>query len=62
VLKPGGQALIDDIRYYNEYKTYFLENGCKNIKKVNSLISELFVSLTTMGTIRPVTMIIIKAT
>jgi len=61
VLKPGGQALIDDIRYYNEYKTYFLENGCKDIKKVNSLISELFVSLITMSTLRPVTMIIIKA-
>jgi len=53
VLKPGGQALIDDIRFHNEYASNFTANGCKDIKRVSSPVEDFLTSLITFGSLRP---------
>jgi len=36
VLKPGGQALIDDIRHHREYVATFAANRCKDVRWLGS--------------------------
>ena len=49
VLKPGGQALIDDIRYQNQYATTFAQVGCKDCQRIGSRVVTILWVLITMG-------------
>jgi SAM-dependent methyltransferase len=60
VLKPGGQALIDDIRFHNEYASNFTANGCKDVKRVSSPIVDFLATLITFGSLRPATIMVKK--
>lgn len=60
VLKPGGHALIDDIRFHNEYATNFTANGCKDVKRVSSPIEDFLTTLLTFGSLRPGTILVTK--
>lgn len=53
VLKPGGHALIDDIRHGGEYRKVFAAHGCGNVKSVGSPVSAAFLTLLTMGSLQP---------
>ena len=61
VLKPGGRALIDDIRNQPEYKSAFKSCGCSEIRRVDSIIFSLLLSLITFGTLSPGTLLIRKS-
>ncbi|HUI63773.1 MAG TPA: class I SAM-dependent methyltransferase [Bacteroidota bacterium] len=60
VLKPGGQALVDDIRHLNEYALVFAQEGCKDVRRLGSKVLTLAVSLITFGSLRPGTLQIRK--
>jgi len=60
VLKPGGQALIDDIRFHNEYAAIFAANGCKDVKRVSSPLNDFLAALITMGSLRPAAILVKK--
>ena len=62
VLKPGGQALIDDIRHEKEYRATFAANGCTEIRRLDSPVLALFVTLVTFGSLRPATLLVRKRT
>ena len=49
VLKPGGHAIIEDIRYLNDYTATFAEDGCPDIRPVGSHASPLLASIITLG-------------
>jgi arsenite methyltransferase len=57
VLKPGGRALIDDIRHGREYRKTFEANGCK-VTEVGSLAVSLFWMLLTFGSLRPTMLVV----
>jgi arsenite methyltransferase len=59
VLKPGGQAVIDDIRHGREYAESFAVSGCTS-KSVGSSVAALFLAILTMGSLRPVTLLVRK--
>ncbi|HTD28248.1 MAG TPA: class I SAM-dependent methyltransferase [Xanthomonadaceae bacterium] len=61
VLKPGGHALIEDIRHGREYASTFAQNGCSDIQRVGSRLEALFAVLLTMGSLRPETLLVKKA-
>ncbi|HXA47711.1 MAG TPA: class I SAM-dependent methyltransferase [Burkholderiaceae bacterium] len=61
VLKPGGRALIEDIRHGNEYATVFSEHGCSNIQRLGSAIIAFFAMLVTAGSLRPTTLLVTKS-
>jgi len=61
VLKPGGHALIEDIRHGREYAATFTQNGCADIQRVDSRFVALFTMLLTMGSLRPETLLVKKA-
>ncbi len=60
VLKPGGQALIDDIRHGREYVRAFAENECRKSENVGSPLAALFLGILTMGSLRPATLVVTK--
>jgi ubiquinone/menaquinone biosynthesis C-methylase UbiE len=60
VLKPGGQALIDDIRHGHEYARVFTEEGC-SVRQTGSPLFAAFLALLTMGSLRPGTTVAKKA-
>jgi ubiquinone/menaquinone biosynthesis C-methylase UbiE len=60
VLKPGGQALIDDIRHHREYVATFAEHDCKDVQWLGSRIVRFFLTLITMGALRPATLLVRK--
>lgn len=60
VLKPGGQALIDDIRHVDEYAASFLRSGCSDQRRIGSRFSTIFFAMITMGTLRPATLLVRK--
>ena len=60
VLKPGGRALIEDIRHGAEYATVFSEAGCGEVKSIGSPLVAIFTLLITCGTLRPVTLLVKK--
>jgi SAM-dependent methyltransferase len=62
VLKPGGQALIDDIRHHGEYARTFAASGCPDVRRVGSPVAAVFWTLLTMGSLRPDTLHARKAT
>jgi arsenite methyltransferase len=50
VLKPGGQALIADIRHVEEYAFEFSESGCAEIRRKWSRLGGTVWGLTDVGT------------
>jgi len=61
VLKPGGQALIDDIRHHGEYAATFARHGCTDIQRIDSRAISLLCTVITMGSLRPGTLLVRKA-
>ena len=60
VLKPGGQALIEDIRHLQEYAAVFSENGCTDVRRVGSLVVSVLLMLITFGSLRPGALVVRK--
>lgn len=61
VLKPGGHALIEDIRHGSEYQKAFEASGCTQIEHVGSPVEALLTTLITFGSLRPATLLVKKA-
>jgi ubiquinone/menaquinone biosynthesis C-methylase UbiE len=60
VLKPGGEAVIDDIRHGREYAASFAANGCTS-RSIGSSVIAVFLAILTMGSLRPVTLVVRKS-
>ena len=60
VLKPGGQAVIDDIRHGREYADAFAANGCTS-RSIGSKVMAVFLAILTMGSLRPATLVVRKS-
>jgi SAM-dependent methyltransferase len=60
VLKPGGRALIEDIRHQGEYAATFAQNGCADIQRIGSPIVSALCVVVTMGSLRPGTLLVRK--
>ena len=56
VLKPGGHAVIDDIRHGREYAAAFRAAGCTKVESVGSHSVALLLALLTWGSLRPATL------
>ena len=61
VLKPGGQAVIEDIRHLHEYARIFAQSGCKDLRRAGSLITYLLFTVLTFGSLRPGTLLVRKS-
>jgi len=61
VLKPGGQALIADIRHHREYATTFVKHGCGDVRLLDSQIAAALCAVLTFGSLRPNTMLVRKS-
>jgi Methylase involved in ubiquinone/menaquinone biosynthesis len=59
VLKPGGSAVIDDIRHGREYADAFAANGCTT-RSIGSTVVSIFLAILTMGSLRPATLLVRK--
>jgi ubiquinone/menaquinone biosynthesis C-methylase UbiE len=57
VLKPGGQALINDIRHGDEYAAAFAKHGCSDTHRLSSRWLTLATALFTFGSLRPATLL-----
>jgi len=55
VLKPGGHAIIDDIRHYAEYARTLGEQGF-TVQRSGSRIASAFLAVVTFGSLRPATL------
>jgi len=53
VLKPGGQVVINDIRYITEYAADFKKNGCTDLHRLDFLPASLLTTLITFTSLRP---------
>ncbi|MEO8504774.1 MAG: class I SAM-dependent methyltransferase [Acidobacteriota bacterium] len=53
VLKPGGRALIEDIRHGRQYAAEFERHGCGPVQSVGSPLVSLFLAVVTWGSLRP---------
>lgn len=60
VLKPGGRAVISDIRHFHEYAKTFKENGCGETELLDSKIVSALCAVVTVGAVRPNTMLVRK--
>jgi SAM-dependent methyltransferase len=58
VLKPGGYALIDDIRHGREYARNFSEHGCTDIRRLGSGFASALWALVSFGALRPATLLV----
>jgi arsenite methyltransferase len=61
VLKPGGQAVIEDIRHLRQYIRIFSQNGCTDIRRGGSLFAYTFFTIVTFGSLRPSTLLVRKS-
>ena len=61
VLKPGGRALIEDIRHGREYEAVFRQSGCTGIERIGSRMEALISTVITFGSLRPATLLVTKA-
>ena len=59
VLKPGGHALIDDIRHGREYAAAFRKSSCE-VSSTGSRVASLFLAVVTFGSLRPATLLVRK--
>jgi SAM-dependent methyltransferase len=57
VLKPGGEVLIDDIRHHQEYMAVLSQKGCAEIRRLDAPIISWFLTVLTMGSLRPATLL-----
>ncbi len=61
VLKPGGHALIDDIRHYAEYRDAFARNACPLVARLdNPLVSACWTAIS-FGSLRPGVLLVRKS-
>ena len=60
VLRPGGRAVIEDIRHMPEYTREFRANGCRDVRLLDSQFMSLLTMVVTMGSLRPNTMLVTK--
>ena len=60
VLKPGGRALIEDIRHHTEYAATFAEHGCADVRRIGSPLATALFALVTMGSLRPAVLLVRK--
>lgn len=60
VLRPGGRAVIEDIRHMPEYTRTFHAHGCRDVRLLDSQAMSLLTMMVTMGSLRPNTMLVIK--
>jgi SAM-dependent methyltransferase len=60
VLKPGGHAVIEDIRHHRQYTRTFYQNGCSKIRHQGSVILCLFLTVITLGALQPATLVVRK--
>ena len=60
VLKPGGRAVITDIRHHDEYREAFEKGGCE-VRLLDSRLSSALYALFTLGSLRPNTTLARKA-
>lgn len=56
VLKPGGQALIEDIRHSREYARVLSVEGC-SVRRVSSFAASALLVVISMGALRPATLL-----
>lgn len=61
VLRPGGRAVIDDIRHGREYARAFEECGCA-VRSVGSGAAAALLAIVTFGSLRPATLVVEKGT
>lgn len=61
VLRPGGYALIEDIRHGREYEAGLMHSGCPHIERIGSPIEALLTTIITFGSLRPTTILARKA-
>jgi SAM-dependent methyltransferase len=60
VLKPGGHALIEDIRHHRDYADTFATHGCRDIRTISSRAVMVLLALITFGSLRPATLLVRK--
>jgi arsenite methyltransferase len=60
VLKPGGSALIDDIRHFNQYRREFAARGCDLVARLDNRIASAFWTVISLGSLRPGTLLVQK--
>jgi ubiquinone/menaquinone biosynthesis C-methylase UbiE len=61
VLKPGGQALINDIRHGDEYAAALAKHGCPAVRRLGLRWLSVAAALFTFGSLRPATLLARKA-
>jgi SAM-dependent methyltransferase len=61
VLKPGGQALIEDIRHHQQYAAVFIKHGCADVRRVGSHVVYILLMLITFGSLRPAMLVVRKS-
>jgi SAM-dependent methyltransferase len=61
VLKPGGQALIADIRHTRHYAVVFEQHGCEEVRRLDSPILSGLCAVITWGSLRPATLLVRKS-
>jgi ubiquinone/menaquinone biosynthesis C-methylase UbiE len=61
LLRPGGRAVIADIRHFREYSRTFKEAGVADVRLLDSKVMSVLCALFTMGSLRPNTMLARKA-
>jgi len=59
VLRPGGRALIDDIRHPAEYTSVLAESGC-TVQRLSSAANAFFWTIVTLGSLHPATLLATK--
>ena len=60
VLKPGGLALIDDIRHFRQYAAVFTDNGC-DVRRISSAAGSMLWTILTFGSLHPATLLVRKS-
>lgn len=60
VLKPGGLALIDDIRHFRQYAAVFTDNGC-DVRRISSAAVTMLWTILTLGSLQPATLLVRKS-
>jgi len=61
VLKPGRQAIIEDIRHLHEYARVFSQSGCTDLRRAGSMVTYVFSPAVTFGSLRPATLLVRKS-
>jgi len=60
VLKPGGRAVINDIRHFDEYARVFGAYACSEARLLESEVVSALFAIVTFGSLRPNTMLVRK--